>query len=499
MLARLAELPLLVVLLGLCGAISLIPALYALGADDHEHARDFLYAALILLVVAVMLGIATAAYVPRDPARSHLAALVVAYGVLPFALSLPLIESLPDTSLLNAWFEMVSSFTTTGATVYLPERLADSIHLWRATVGWFGGFLTLLAAYAILAPLNLGGTEVSSGRTPGRGGIGSAQSGRSADPAQRLTRFALLLFPVYAALTVLLWCGLMILGAPGITGLIHAMGTLSTSGISGSTPFQASPSGVMGEVLIFLCFAFAITRRALPNIRLAENRRPLFRDPELRLAGLIVLVVTLILFLRHWLVADPSSPSTALSTGALSALWGILFTTASFLNTFECFNIEDLFSVNTSDSYGSRSYRTLSSSDPDTNDWRLSNALAYSNQTDYSTILYHQNPPSGLPQEKGQNALRLLEVYAGKGCEQANTHSDTIHPILGWSCSSSRAGDCYDVGYNIMSFKIGPAIVNSRPQGCCTPSTGMGAKRLGSSKFAAIAGVTVTFMAAFLS
>ncbi|TIA48930.1 hypothetical protein D6C77_09737 [Aureobasidium pullulans] len=183
----------------------------------------------------------------------------------------------------------------------------------------------------------------------------------------------------------------------------------------------------------------------------------------------------------------------------IGSLEAITFTTASFLNTFECFNIEDLFSVNTSDSYGSRSYRTLSSSDPDTNDWRLSNALAYSNQTDYSTILYHQNPPSGLPQEKGQNALRLLEVYAGKGCEQANTHSDTIHPILGWSCSSSRAGDCYDVGYNIMSFKIGPAIVNSRPQGCWTPSTGMGAKRLGSSKFAAIAGVTVTFMAAFLS
>ncbi|THZ79611.1 hypothetical protein D6C85_00368 [Aureobasidium pullulans] len=56
----------------------------------------------------------------------------------------------------------------------------------------------------------------------------------------------------------------------------------------------------------------------------------------------------------------------------IGSLEAITFTTASFLNTFECFNIEDLFSVNTSDSYGSRSYRTLSSSDPDTNDWRVS-------------------------------------------------------------------------------------------------------------------------------
>jgi hypothetical protein len=188
MLARLAELPLLVVLLGLSGAIALVPAVYAIGADDLEHARDFFYAALILLVLTVMLGIATAAYSPRDPARSHLAALVLAYAVLPFALALPLVEALPDTTLTNAWFEMISSFTTTGASVYQPDRLADAVHLWRATVGWFGGFLTLLAAYAILAPLNLGGTEVSSGRVPGRGGVGTAQIARTADPAQRLTR-----------------------------------------------------------------------------------------------------------------------------------------------------------------------------------------------------------------------------------------------------------------------------------------------------------------------
>jgi trk system potassium uptake protein len=328
MLARLAELPLLVVLLGLSGAIALVPAVYAIGADDLEHARDFFYAALILLVLTVMLGIATAAYSPRDPARSHLAALVLAYAVLPFALALPLVEALPDTTLTNAWFEMISSFTTTGASVYQPDRLADAVHLWRATVGWFGGFLTLLAAYAILAPLNLGGTEVSSGRVPGRGGVGTAQIARTADPAQRLTRFALLLFPVYATFTFLLWCALMVLGDSGISALIHAMGTLSTSGISGTTPFAAAPSGATGEVLVFLCFAFALTRRALPGIRLAENRRPLLQDPELRLAALILVAVTLLLFLRHWFVAGEAEASDA-----LTALWGILFTAASFLTT----------------------------------------------------------------------------------------------------------------------------------------------------------------------
>ncbi|MBL9048595.1 MAG: TrkH family potassium uptake protein [Tabrizicola sp.] len=332
MLTRLAELPLLVVLLGLSGALALFPALFALAANDHENARDFLYSALILLMITVMLGIATAAYSPRDATRSHLSALVLAYAILPVALALPLVEALPDTSLINAWFEMISAFTTTGATVYQPDRLADAVHLWRASVGWFGGFLTLLGAYAILAPLNLGGTEVASGRVPGRGASGAAQIARTAEPSERLTRFALQLFPVYAALTVLLWCSLLILGESGTAAVIHAMGTLSTSGISGQTAFADASVGIGGEFIVFLCFAFAITRRALPGIRLAENRRPLLQDPELRLAALILLAVTGILFFRHWFLANAMTEETDLAQ-ALRAFWGILFTASSFLTT----------------------------------------------------------------------------------------------------------------------------------------------------------------------
>lgn len=331
MLARLAELPLLVVLLGLSGAMALLPAFYAFGVNDHDHARNFLYSSLILLVLTVMLGIATAAYSPRDPSRSHLAALVLAYAALPLALALPMIEALPDTTLVNAWFEMISAFTTTGASVYGPDRLADAVHLWRATVGWFGGFLIILAAYAILAPLNLGGSEVSSGRVPGRGAVGTAQITRTADPAVRLTRFALMLFPVYGALTFLLWCGLLVLGESGSSALIHAMGTLSTSGITGSAAFQDAASGTPGEVLIFLCFAFAITRRALPGIRLAANRRPLFQDPELRLAALLVMTVTVILFVRHWVVVGEIEGDV--TAEAVPSFWGILFTASSFLTT----------------------------------------------------------------------------------------------------------------------------------------------------------------------
>ncbi|MBA3911171.1 MAG: potassium transporter TrkH [Rhodobacter sp.] len=328
---RLAELPLLVILLGVTGGLTLVPAVHGLATDQPELARDFFYAGLILLVLTVMLGVATAAFSPRDADRSHLASLAGAFLLLPVAMVLPMREALPDTTLMNAWFEMISSFTTTGATVYAPDRLSDTIHLWRATVGWFGGFLILLAAYAILAPLNLGGVEVATGRVPGRGAPGTSQITRTGEPAERLTRLALQIFPIFSFLTALLWLGLLIAGESSTAALIHAMGTLSTSGISGQSGLMGSGAGIIGEVLIFCFLIFAVTRRAMPGLGAAKRSR-LRDDPELRLAALVLLAVTAILFLRHWFVVRAEG---AIDTGGhiLGALWGIVFTSGSFLTT----------------------------------------------------------------------------------------------------------------------------------------------------------------------
>lgn len=330
--ARLARLPLPVLLLGLTGGLALLPAVHALAVDDMDVARGFFYSALVLLIVTVLLGIATSGRPRSTSPRRHLAALAGAYALLPCAMALPLLETIPDTRAANAWFEMISSFTMTGATAYAAERLAPSIHLWRALVGWFGGLVTLIAATAILAPLNLGGAEVATGRVPGRGILGAAQIGRAEDPTDRLVRMALRILPVYAGLTFLLWLGLLTLGEDGLSALIHAMGTLSTSGISGATRLEGGRAAIPGEMLICFFFLFAITRRAFPGLQPARNRAPLLADPELHLAALILASLTAILFLRHYFVAEAANIEASLRT-ALAALWGVFFTATSFLTT----------------------------------------------------------------------------------------------------------------------------------------------------------------------
>ncbi|WP_241250493.1 potassium transporter TrkG [Paragemmobacter kunshanensis] len=334
MLRRLSELPLLVLLMGITSLSMWLPAAHAAILRDHDTGRAFFYSGVILLILTAMIGIATVNHRARNPARANLVALVGAYIVLPLLMALPVIQALPDTSWSNAWLEMVSSFTTTGASLYEPGRLPPSIHLWRAQVGWMGGLFILVAAVAILAPMTLGGIEVMSGRVPGRGAEGLSQITATADPARRVARQAAVVLPIYAGLTVLLWIALLMAGQPNFPALIHAMSSVSTSGISASGGLPVEGPTFLAELAIFLALFGGITRRFWPGSFAYEPGSRLSGDPELRMALTLLAIIPAILFLRHWIAAtDGTTPGEGDGLAGLRALWGAVFTTLSFLTT----------------------------------------------------------------------------------------------------------------------------------------------------------------------
>lgn len=330
---RLLTTPLLVTLSGLAGLSMFIPAAHASLTRNHPTAQAFFYSGIIVLIITAMVGIATAGWRPQNVARSQLASLVGAYVLLPVIFSLPMTQIMPDTTFENVWFEMVSSFTTTGATVYSETgRLSPTLHLWRGIVGWLGGLFILVTATAVLAPMNLGGVEVLSGRTPGRGADGLNQITRVADASQRFMRYTTSILPVYTGLTLALWLLLMIAGEVNYVALIHAMSTLSTSGIGTGGDLTVLHSGLWGEGLIFLFLGLAISRRFMPETHLVTSQGSLWEDPEIRMALVLVPGVTVILFLRHWIGAfDITGEKDWFA--AVKALWGGLFTVLSFLTT----------------------------------------------------------------------------------------------------------------------------------------------------------------------
>lgn len=308
----------------------LVPALHASFRSDHHSARAFFYSALILMVLGGFVAIVQRGRpAPRDPARSLLGVLVLSYGILPLAMLLPLAQALPDQPLLDLWFEMVSAYTTTGATLFDPGALAPSLHLWRALVGWMGGFVMLVAAGAILAPLNLGGWEVMSGRVPGRRMDGLTPNGAMQDPTLRLMAQARQVLLLYSGATVLLWLGLSLAGERGLVAFCHALGGISTSGISPIGGLQGAAAGRWGEICLMLAAGTALSRRAWPGIPSLARPSPLWRDAELRLASAVLAGTVIALALRYGIWGAPIGDLAA----AGRSLWGALFTATSFLTT----------------------------------------------------------------------------------------------------------------------------------------------------------------------
>ncbi|MFT4783792.1 MAG: trk system potassium uptake protein TrkH [Paracoccaceae bacterium] len=336
MMRHLLNLPLILILMAVASVLMFVPVIYAVSTRDWLPARAFTYSGILFSLGTLLLCVATYGRATRSYARSHLTTLVASYAALPVMLAVPFYEAIGNTTFLNAYVEMVSSFTTTGATLFTPDRLSPTLHLWRAMVGWVGGYFVWVTAIAILAPMNLGGFEVTSSTGSGSGAgmqdarqLGARDVG---DPRQRLARYAGRFAPVYAGLTVVLWGALVIAGEVPFVAICHAMSTLATSGISPVGGTVNAQAGLAGEVLIFLFFAFAITRQTFAVDFTPDGVRRLRSDPEARMGLACVLIIPALLFLRHWIGAYEVQEISDFQAG-FQALWGSMFAVLSFLTT----------------------------------------------------------------------------------------------------------------------------------------------------------------------
>ncbi len=335
----LQRLPFLLILQGL-GAVSMVvPAIHAMHLGHWAIARSFLFSALVFAVLFVLLAVAFGNRGRDGAVRGQLLGLVGALLLLPVMLAIPMRESVPDMGLFAAWFEMVSSLTTTGASLFPePDNISPTLHLWRALVAWMGGLLFWVSALAILAPLNLGGFEVIATdiTAAGRAALRERRAGR---PGERLRRYAIRLMPIYGGLTMLLWLLLVMLGAEPTAGVILAMSTMSTSGIVPGG-FQTGTIAIEVPICIFL--VFALSRLTFRNDFITRERGVLLRDPEIRLSLTLLVLVPGFLFLRHFLGSIEIDAEEDVPA-AIRALWGAFFTTLSFLTTtgFESAGYED--------------------------------------------------------------------------------------------------------------------------------------------------------------
>jgi trk system potassium uptake protein TrkH len=337
MIAWFANLPLMIILMAIGSAAMLVPAGYGWASGEAYEARTFFYGAVLFGFLTSFLGLALTGRPRPDFASRHLLALVGLFVLMPLMLAVPFHQAVRNTSFLNAYVEMISSLTTTGATLFDdPLRLPETAHLWRALVGWLGGLFIWIGAIAILAPMALGGFEVRARATPaGQVGAGLAQFAqitRVADISERIRRYGAALIPIYAALTLVLWLGLFMAGDTAYVAFCHAMSVMATSGISPVGGLKGGGSGFAGEAMMAVFLIFAVSRLTFAREGHGKGFGLLAADPEIRLGLFLVAVVPVLLFLRHWAGAYEVADERNFLAG-LAALWGSLFTVLSFLTT----------------------------------------------------------------------------------------------------------------------------------------------------------------------
>lgn len=209
------------------------------------------------------------------------------FGALPYLLS-GVIEH-PA----SAFFETMSGFSTTGASVLNNlEAIPYGIHFWRALTHWFGGMGVLVLCVAILPFLGVGGMQIYRAEMPG-------PSKDRLTP--RITTTAKLLWGVYAFLTLietllLRWVGKM----SWFDALCHTFGTMATGGFSTRSASVGAYDSLAIDLILIVFMFLAGINFSLHYYSLTGKPGRMFRDHEVRVYSIILAIATLFITLNIW-------------------------------------------------------------------------------------------------------------------------------------------------------------------------------------------------------
>ncbi len=230
--------------------------------------------------------------------------IVVALGWVIMTLSgaLPYILTGAIPNFTNAFFETMSGYTTTGASILNDiEAMPEGILFWRSLTHWIGGMGIIVLAVAILPLLGIGGMELFAAEAPGPSA--DKLHPRITDTAKRLW---LIYFGYTAAETILL----QVAGMSFFDAINHAMCTLSTGGFSTKNASVAYWNGQPIIQYIIILFMFlAGTNFVLSYFAFKGKVQKIIDDDEFKLYFKFIVVFTAISALIIYFRADVSSSS----------------------------------------------------------------------------------------------------------------------------------------------------------------------------------------------
>ena len=211
------------------GIILLIPLIVVTWQDEITSDKNTFYAFLIPSILSFILAFMfNRIFRPATP--NALQAMLVcalgwivlsAIGAIPFVIAL-------KVSYINAYFETMSGFTTTGITVFTDlQKLPKSILMWRSLMQWVGG-LGIITFFLAVAYRGKGAHKVF---------VAESHKIETARPVPSMYNTIKILWSIYIGFTILLFTSLYLANMNLFDSICHALCTISTGGFS---PYDAS-------------------------------------------------------------------------------------------------------------------------------------------------------------------------------------------------------------------------------------------------------------------
>ena len=263
--------------------VPLIIALYY-----GEDWRIFLYSLLITLATGLLLefGFRTSKVIERAEGFT-----IVAFTWL----LIPLLGTLPYVFLglgfLDAFFETMSGFTTTGATILkVVEELPKSAILWRCLTQWLGGMGVILLFISILPRLGVGGSQLFDREFPG-------PLPERLRPRFRTT--ARLLWTIYVGLTVAQIALLYFLARVELfDSICISFSTIPTGGFTPTTGSIGAYANPLAEYIIMV-FMFLAGMSFIIHYQFLRGNWKAIKGEEFRLYVIILAAAIFLLILSQ--------------------------------------------------------------------------------------------------------------------------------------------------------------------------------------------------------
>ncbi|MEE8409407.1 MAG: TrkH family potassium uptake protein [Myxococcota bacterium] len=206
---------------------------------------------------------------------------MVAVGALPYLLTGV------TGSLTDAYFETMSGFTTTGATIFpRVEVIPHGVQFWRCMTQWLGGMGIVVLSVALLPMLGAGGYRMLKAETPG-GVAFERERPRITDTAKQLWALYLTISAVQVVL-------LRVSGMTWFDAFCHAFTTMSTGGFSPHTESIAFFDSPMIQWIIIVFMFAAGVNFSLYAMLLRGQPRRVVGNHELRLYVTIMVACVLV-------------------------------------------------------------------------------------------------------------------------------------------------------------------------------------------------------------